>query len=165
MTTSGSSGFSAAEITTVAADLQQQLAVKEVGFQQRDKTLEQRGHVIQSCHTRIQLLEELLRLKKIQQLSASSEKLAHQFYLFDESELEAEIDALRDQLPYDVEEEDTPRAFLKRRQRGFSDALLSERIKLILSDEEKVGASKVFFTKVKEDREGMAVLSRAGRCD
>jgi transposase len=42
--------------------------------------------------------------------AASSEKLAHQFHLFDEVELEAEIDALRDQLPDDVEEDDAPRA-------------------------------------------------------
>ena len=77
--------------------------------------------------------------------------LTHQIQLFDEAELEAEIDALRDQLPDDVEEEDAPRASRKRRQRGFSDVLLRERIELTLSDEEKVGASKVFFTKVKEE--------------
>ena len=37
------------------------------------------------------------------------------------------------------------------RQRGFSAWLLRERIELTLSDEQKVGASKVFFTKVKEE--------------
>jgi transposase len=151
MTTPDFSGLSTAEMTAVVEELQQQLATKEMELQQRDKALEQRANVIQSCHTRIQLLEELLRLKRIQQFAASSEKLAHQFHLFDEAELEAEIDALRDQLPDDVEEEDAPRVSRKRRQRGFSDALLRERIELTLSDEEKVGASKVFFTKVKEE--------------
>ena len=41
----------------------------------------------------------------------------------------------------------------KRRTRGFSDKLLRERIELTLSDEEKAGASKTFFTKVKEELE------------
>ncbi|EWH01126.1 transposase IS66 [Halomonas sp. BC04] len=50
-----------------------------------------------------------------------------------------------------VEEADVPRSTRKRRQRGFSDKLLRERIELTLSDEEKVGASKTFFTKVKEE--------------
>jgi transposase len=93
----------------------------------------------------------LLRLKRIQQFCAISEKSTHQIQLFDEAELEVEIDALRDQLPEDVVEEDAPPAARKRRQRGFSDALLSECIELTLSDEEKVGASKTFFTKVKEE--------------
>ncbi|MDF2415835.1 IS66 family transposase, partial [Aeromonas sp. 1HA1] len=44
-----------------------------------------------------------------------------------------------------------PKTPPKRRQRGFSDSLLRERIELTLSDEEKAGASKVFFTKVKEE--------------
>ena len=39
----------------------------------------------------------------------------------------------------------------KPRQRGFSASLLRERIELTLSDEQKAGASKVFFTKVKEE--------------
>jgi len=39
----------------------------------------------------------------------------------------------------------------KHRQRGFSDQLLRERIELTLSDEKKAGASKTFFTKVKEE--------------
>jgi transposase len=58
-----------------------------------------------------------------------------------------------DQLPDDVEEEDTPRTSRKRRQRGFSDKLLRERIELTLSDEEKAGATKTFFSKVKEELE------------
>ena len=131
------SGLSTAELLSVVEGLQQELAAKSAGIQQRDHT--------------IQVLEELLRLKRIQQFCASSEKSAHQIQLFDEAELEVEIDALRDQLPEDVVEEDAPPAARKRRQRGFSDTLLRERIELALSDEEKVGASKTFFTKVKEE--------------
>lgn len=65
--------------------------------------------------------------------------------------MEAEIDLLRDQLPEDQEEADAPKASRQRRQRGFSDQLLRERIELTLSEEEKAGASKTFFTKVKEE--------------
>jgi transposase len=138
------SGLSAAELLSVVEGLQQELAAKSAEIQQRDQAIKQREHTIQ-------ILEELLRWKRIQQFGASSEKSAHQIHLFDEAELEAEIDALRDQLPDDVKEEGAPPASRKRRQRGFSDTLLRERIELTLSDEEKVGASKTFFTKVKEE--------------
>ena len=131
------SGLSAAELRSVVEGLQQELVAKSAAVQQRDHY--------------IQILEELLRWKRVQQFGASSEKSAHQIHLFDEAELEAEIDALRDQLPDDIEEADAPPASRKRRQRGFSDKLLRERIELTLSDEEKAGASKTFFTKVKEE--------------
>ena len=102
----------------------------------------------------IELLEELLRYKKIQQFSASSEKSAHQINLFDESELETQIEVLRDQLPDDIEEANKPaRAQRKTRQRAFAENLIRERIELTLSDEEKAGAVKTFFTKVKEELE------------
>lgn len=130
-------GLSATELLSVVADFQQQLAAQESEIQRRDN--------------RIQLLEELLRLKQIQKFAASSEKSAHQHHLFDEAELEAEIDAQRDLLPDDVEEENTACTPNKRRSRGFSDQLLRERIELTLSEEEKAGASKTFFTKVKEE--------------
>lgn len=120
----------------MVAGYQQRLADQEARIHQRD--------------TYIQLLEELLRLKKAQQFAASSEKHAHQIHLFDEAELEAEIDALLDQLPDDVEPIE-PAQRQRRRQRGFSDTLVRERIELLLSEEDKAGASKTFFTKVKEE--------------
>ena len=132
------SGLSAAELLAVIAGFQQQLALKEEAIQRRD------AHIL--------LLEELLRLRRIQRFAASSEKL-HQLQLFDEAELEAAIDYLLAQLPNDLPQtaEPTVEAKAKPRQRGFSASLLRERIELTLSDEQKVGASKVFFTKVKEE--------------
>ena len=132
------SGLSAAELLAVIAGFQQQLALKDEAIQRRD------AHIL--------LLEELLRLRRIQRFAASSEKL-HQLQLFDEAELEAEIDSLLAQLPNDLPQtaEPTVEAKAKPRQRGFSASLLRERIELTLSDEQKVGASKVFFTKVKEE--------------
>jgi transposase len=131
------SDLSAAELLLVVEGLHQELAAKNAAAQQRNQY--------------IHILEELLRWKRVQQFGASSEKSAHQIHLFDEAELEVEIDALRDQLPDDVKEEEAPPASRKRRQRGFSDTLLRERIELTLSDEDKAGASKTFFTKVKEE--------------
>lgn len=145
------SGLSAAEMARVINDLHQQLSDKNEALGQRDQAIEQRDAALRQRDTRIEILEELLRHKKVQQFAASSEKSSSQIILFDEAELEAGIDALRDQLPEGVEEEDAPRASRQRRQRGFSDKLLRERIELTLDDEEKVGASRTFFTKVKEE--------------
>ncbi|MFA5632481.1 MAG: IS66 family transposase [Porticoccaceae bacterium] len=154
------SALSTAELLSVVAGLQQQLASKEAELEQSDHAVRERDQRIQEHHQSlqqrdqyIQILEELLRWKRVQQFAASSEKTAYQIQLFDESELEAEIDALRDQLPEGTEEADAPRPERQRRQRGFSERLLRERIELTLSDEEKAGAVKTFFTKVKEELE------------
>lgn len=162
------SGYTAAELSVVFAGLQQQLSDQsalieqyEKSIQSRDESIEQRTQELQQRDQQIrqkdsyiQILEELLRLKKIQQFAAKSEKLAHQNDLFNEVELEAAIDALRDQLPDDVEEDDhADKASRKSRQRGFSADLVRERIELLLSEEEKAGAIKTFFTKVKEEIE------------
>src|SRR5690554_2580924 len=126
------SGLSTAEMLAVISDMQEQLAVREAELQQRDQAAKAR-------ESYIAILEELLRYKKIQQFAASSEKQPSQITLFDEAELEVGIDELRDELPEDVEEAEAPPRSRKRRQRGFSDTLLRERIELTLSDEEKAG--------------------------
>ena len=149
------SGLGASELLAVIADFQQKLALKEEVIRTLDHSLKSKEEVLQSKEDAIQrrdahilLLEELLRLRRIQRFAASSEKL-HQLQLFDEAELEADMDALLAQLPDDLPQ--TAEAKAKPRQRGFSASLLRERIELTLSDEQKAGASKVFFTKVKEE--------------
>ena len=150
-------GLSTAELLSLVGGLQRQLASKEAELEQRDNVLQQqlktKEELLQQRDQYIQILEELLRWKRVQQFAASSEKMVYQTHLFDEPELEAEIDALRDQLPEGMEEAGAPKPERQRRQRGFSDKLLRERIELTLSDEEKVGAVKTFFTKVKEELE------------
>lgn len=148
-------------MSIVFAGFQKQLSEQSALIEQHEKALqlldaniEQRDQQLRQRDSYIQILEELLRLKKIQQFSAKSEKLAHQNDLFDEAELETAIDELCDQLPEDIELTDEPsKASRKRRQRGFSEDLVRERIELRLSDEEKAGAVKTFFTKVKEEIE------------
>ncbi|WP_214456311.1 IS66 family transposase [Klebsiella quasipneumoniae] len=136
------SGLGAAELLAVIAGFQQQLALKDEALQSKEEAIQRRdAHIL--------LLEELLRLRRIQRFASSSEKL-HQLQLFDEAELEADMDALLAQLPDDLPQK-TAEAKAKPRQRGFSASLLRERIELTLSDEQKAGASKVFFTKVKEE--------------
>ncbi len=144
------SGFSNVELLSMVAGLQQKLASQEAKLEQRDRHIQKREQYIL-------LLEEMLRWQRIQRFAASSEKTAHQIHLFDEPELEAEIDQLRDRLPDDIDaaedETSSAKSAPKGRQRGFSDSLLRERIELCLSDEEKAGAVKTFFTQVKEELE------------
>lgn len=97
----------------------------------------------------IQLLEEKLRLERARKYAASSEKLPFQIQLFDEAEMEEALSDLEAQLP--DEEPAKPRP--KKRQRGFSETLNRKRIELTLSEEEKAGAIKTFFTKIKEELE------------
>src|SRR5699024_4356345 len=126
---------SAAELRATVAALQLQVQAQSTALQQRD--------------IRIELLEEMLRLKRVQQFAARSEKSAHQIALFDEAETEVEMEALAEQLPETDAQRARPQR--KRRQRGFSETLPRERIELPLADEDKRGASKVFFAKVKEE--------------
>ena len=113
-------GLSTAEMVAVISNLQAQLAAKEDTLQNQQVQLKQHDETLQRRDNYIAILEELLRHKKIQQFAASSEKQPNQIPLFDEAELEVEIDELRDELPEDVEEADAPRRSRKRRQRGFS---------------------------------------------
>lgn len=124
------SGQSAAELLSVVTALQAQLRQRDI---------------------RIELLEEMLRLKRIQQFAASSEKSIYQIALFDEAETQVEMEALVEQLPEQDKPEAAARPRRKCRQRGFSDSVPRERIELPLRDEDKVGASKVFFAKIKEE--------------
>ncbi|WP_315708354.1 IS66 family transposase [Brenneria uluponensis] len=121
--------LSAVELLAQVEELQQQLQHRE-------------------CY--IALLEELLRLKKAQQFAASSERHTDQIALFDEAELDVAMESLLAQLPDDVSPPPPPSGTQKR-QRGFSDSLLRERVELCLSDEEKAGARTTFFSKVKEE--------------
>ncbi|MGO3228427.1 MAG: IS66 family transposase [Oceanisphaera sp.] len=94
------------------------------------------------------------RLLKTQKFSASSEKSTFQLNLFDEAELETQLDELFDVLPETREESAAiaqQRKARQTRQRGFSANLVRERIEHTLTELEKAGAEKTFFIKVKEE--------------
>ena len=119
------------------AQLRQLLLEKEARFAD---TLKQRDQYIQ-------ILEEMLRLAKIQRFAARSEKNILQGDLFDEAELESALEEIADELPDDAPGK--PR--INKRKRGFSPSLERKRVELTLSEEEKAGAIRTFFTKVKEE--------------
>jgi len=137
------------ELLAALAEKDQLLEEKDDLLQVHQKHLNDNASVILAQSKRISLLEEYLRLATVQKFGASSEKLAFQSDLFDEAEIEAALSELEEQLP----EEDWVRPQKKKRKRGFSDKLLRGQIHLTLTDEEKEGAAKTFFTKVKEELE------------
>ncbi len=137
------------ELLAALAEKDQLLEEKDDLLQVHQKHLNDNASVILAQSKRISLLEEYLRLATVQKFGASSEKLAFQSDLFDEAEIEAALSELEEQLP----EEDWVRHQKKKRKRGFSDKLLRVQIHLTLTDEEKEGAAKTFFTKVKEELE------------
>ena len=139
------------------AELVALLSEERAGFTAR---LHRQEDCIRHQENRIRLLEEIVRLRQIQKYAASSEKLQFQVDLFDEAELDAQIAALMEEAGEAVEgiEEDTSAAEgepkkSRSRKRGLSDKLKRVRIELSLSDAEKAGASRTFFTKVKEELE------------
>lgn len=134
------SGLSAAELRLVVAQYQTVVA--------------EQSTALKDAHRRIELLEEMNRLLKTQKFSASSEKSTFQLNLFDEAELETQLDELFDVLPETLEESEEiaqQRKVRQTRQRGFSANLVRERIEHTLTELEKAGAEKTFFTKVKEE--------------
>jgi len=110
------------------------------------EALEQKDHIIHEQQKLLKLLEEKLRLSRLRRFGASSEKLSFQVDFFDEAELEVALSELEAQLPDDP----SPKKPRKKRK-GFSDRLPRIRVDLVLTDEEKSGAAKTFFTKVKEE--------------
>lgn len=118
--------------------------------------IKEQAQALKYAEQRIILLEEVLRLRKIEKFAARSEKNPFQPGLFDEAELDAAIDEIVGQIPPEDNESEPLKELRRRReprQRAFSPALPRKRIELCLSEEEKRGASKTFFTLVKEELE------------
>jgi transposase len=130
-----------------AAELLALLEEKDALLQAHQKHLDDKNHVIREQEKRIRLLEEYLRLAEVQRFCASSEKLPFQSDLFDEAELEVTLSELEAQLP----EDEWVRPRKQKRKRGFSETLPRIQIHLRLLEDEKAGADKTFFTKVKEE--------------
>jgi transposase len=131
------------------AELQALLAEKDRLIAERDHAIVDRDRRLKEKDKLVKLLEEELRLAKQRRFGASSEKLPFQGDFFDEAELEQALSDIEQQL---VEAGEPPRKKAPREKRkGFSDKLPRIRIDLPLSDEDKVSASRTFFTKVKEE--------------
>tara|TARA_B100000767_G_C19754695_1_gene532391 strand:- start:25 stop:1611 length:1587 start_codon:yes stop_codon:yes gene_type:complete len=133
----------------VIAAQKMSLNVQSQQLQSQDQQIQFQGKRIESHKAYIALLEERLRLADIQKFCASSEKLAYQIDLFDEVELEQAMADIDIQLPDELLPDAV--AASKKRKRGFSVSLMRVRVELTLTDAEKVGAVRTFFTKVKEE--------------
>ena len=116
---------------------------------QQEHTIAQHEHTIAEQQKLIRLLQERLNLARQQRFGASSEKLPFQIDFFDEAELEMALADIDAQLPEEppVSAPAKPRA----PREGFSDKLPRVRIELTLSAEERAGAIRTWFTKVKEE--------------
>ena len=137
------SGLTVEQLLRVIAQQEQRIDEQTVSLSGQNKTI--KNHA-----ARTTLLEEKLRLATIQKFAAKSEKLTYQIDLFDEAELDLAIADITAQLP----DEPVPAANTKKkRKRGFSDSLTRVRVELTLTDAEKEGALRTFFTKVKEELE------------
>ncbi len=137
-------------LLALLAEKELQLSEKESQLVAKDAQLSATKHHVDKQKTYIHILEEYLRLAAIKRFGASTEKLDFQVDLFDEAELEVALAALDVQLP---EEERIAPPTKTTRRRGFSEALNRKRIELLLSDAEKDGALRTFFTKIKEELE------------
>ena len=148
------SRLSAAELRLVMAQMQQQQQQFQTVIDEQNARLLNQDKALDAAHRRIELLEEINRLLKAQKFSASSEKSKFQLNLFDETELEALLDELLDALPETPDEGEgivQQRKERQTRESGFSAHLVRERIEHKLTELEKAGADKTFFTKVKEE--------------
>lgn len=130
-----------------ATELLALLEQKDELLQVNHKHLNDKNLIIHEQEKHIRLLEEYLRLATVQKFCASSEKLSFHPDLFDEAELEVALSEFEEQLS----DEDRVRPRSKKRKRGFSENLPRVQIRLTLTDEEKAGAVKTFFTKAKEE--------------
>jgi uncharacterized coiled-coil protein SlyX len=133
------------ELLQLLEEKDQALEQKDKVLESKDQLIEERNRLIAEQQKPLKLLEEKLRLAKLQRFGSSSEKLPFQGDFFDEAELEVALSDVEDQLP-----DDAPGKPPRKKREGFSDKLPRVRIDISLIDEEKAGASKTFFTKVKD---------------
>lgn len=158
--------LSVAELRALVGRFEQLLTEKDAQIQVLDQTIGQLDESLRQTikrkdadiHERdryILKLEEIVRLRMVQKFAASSEKLSHQIHLFDEAELEAELAELLDSLPEAQlpPEEAKARKQRQSRTRDFSDTLVRERVELRLTEAEKAGSTRTWFSKVKEELE------------
>src|SRR5690554_2804275 len=148
------SSLSAAELRLMVTQYQAVVEEQNTSLLEQNARLENQKSELKAAHRRIELLEEMNRLLKTQKFSASSEKSKFQLNLFDETELEAQLDVLFETLPEAPDENaelTQARKARQTRQRGFSANLVRERIEHTLTELEKAGADRSFFTKVKEE--------------
>ena len=148
-TSSDLASLSSAELQALLAEKDRLIAEHERVIADNQRCLKEKDRHLKEKDKLVKLLEEELRLAKQRRFGSSSEKLPFQGDFFDEAELEQALSDVEQQL---VEAGEPPRKKAPRKKRtGFSDKLPRIRVDLLLDDAEKAGASRTFFTKVKEE--------------
>jgi transposase len=139
----------ASDLTSLSpAELRALLAEKDRLIADHQRVIADHKHVIGEQQKRLKLLEEELRLARQRRFGASSEKLPFQGDFFDEAELEQALSDVEQQL---VEAGEPRKKAPRKKRTGFSDKLPRVRVELPLDEADKAGASRTFFTKVKEE--------------
>ena len=147
-TSSDLASLSPAELQALLAEKDRLIAERDHVIADHRRVIADHKQVIGEQQKLLKLLEEELRLARQRRFGSSSEKLPFQGDFFDEAELEQALSDVEQQLADAGERrEKAPR----KPRKGLSDKLPRVRVDLTLSDEDKAGASRTFFTKVKEE--------------
>ena len=130
------------------ADQEVRLSHQEAELAKQQALLKEREALIAEQQKLLRLLEEQLRLARLRRFGSSSEKRPFQGELFDEAELEVSLEEVEKELA-----EAEPKKPRKRHTKadGFDENLPRIQVHLELDAEEKAGARKTFFSKVKEE--------------
>ena len=130
------------------ADQEVRLSNQEAELAKQQALLKEREALIAEQQKLLRLLEEQLRLARLRRFGSSSEKRPFQGELFDEAELEVSLEEVEKELA-----EAEPKKPRKRHTKadGFDENLPRIQVHLELDAEEKAGARKTFFSKVKEE--------------
>ena len=148
-TLSDVASLSSVELQALLAEKDRLIAERDRAIADRDRAIAVKDRSLKEKDKLVKLLEEELRLAKQKRFGASSEKSSFQGDFFDEAELEQALSDVEQQL---AEAGEPPRNKAPRKKRkGLSDKLPRIRVDLTLSDADKAGASRTFFTKVKEE--------------
>ena len=130
------------------ADFLQILEEKEHALEEKERVIAQQQALNAELQKQIHLLEEQLRLARLRKFAARSEKLPFQGELFDEAELEVSLEEVEKAL---AEAEPTKPRKRRTKADGFDENLPRIQVRLTLDEQEKAGADKTFFSKVKEE--------------
>ena len=140
----------AADLLRILEEKDQLISHQEAELAKQQALLKEREALISEQQKLLCLLEEQLRLARLRKFGARSEKLPFQGELFDEAELEVSLEDVEQAL---AEAEAEPKKPRKRRTKadGFDENLPRIQVRLTLDEDEKAGANKTFFSKVKEE--------------
>lgn len=125
------------------------LSEKDQFIHQQADIIDKKSGIIADQKTRIDVLEQYLRLERARLYGRSSEKNPGQGEIFNEAEL---LGCPSDDDDTQVEAEQNPsRPKKKAGRKGLSKSLPRHQVHINLTDEEKAGAIDTFYTLVKEE--------------